>query len=83
MNNSEKHPEAWAFFIEHARNMEGTEFEEQGKYRIPYPSLTRPIRFIYADDSGYLWGKFIRTWYEERLDSPSIYGRIQYIVNHF
>ena len=83
MCNSEKHPEAWAFFEEHARNMEGTEFERQGKYRIPYPSPDAAIRFIYSNDPCFLWGKFIKAWYEERLDSPSIYGKIQYIVNNF
>lgn len=83
MSNSEKHPEAWAFFIEYARNMEGTEFVGKGKYRIPYPSPNSALTFIYANDPGLLWMKFIRAWYEERIDSPSVYGKIQYIVNNF
>ena len=45
IKNSEKYPEAWAFFIEHARNIE--------------------------------------EFYRSSLDSPSLYGKIQGIIEKF
>jgi hypothetical protein len=82
MCNSKRHPEAWAFFIEHARNIQGEpDINHLGKYRIPVPD--RSGNFIYADDTGILWSKFIEKWYEANLDSPSVYGIIQYVVTHF
>lgn len=52
MSNSQKHPEAWNFFIEQARNVENTDVEFLGKYRIPVPDKSG--NFIYANDSGVL-----------------------------
>jgi hypothetical protein len=83
MSNKKKHPEAWAFYVEHARNMEGTEFEYLGKYRVPVPDMRTPVEFIYADDPGPLWGKYIERWYRDDLKSPSVRGKIQFIVNNF
>jgi len=84
MSNSEKHPDAWEFFIENARNMEKEEEVIYGKYRIPHPCSTLgDIRFIYANDSGELWSKFIEEWYKPDLNSQSAYGKIQAIVEKF
>lgn len=83
MNNSEKHPEAWDFYIKHARNMEGTDEEYLGKYRIPDPSVGMTISFLHADDVTELWSKFIEAWYKDSLNSLSVRGKIQYIVNNF
>ena len=83
MSNSERYPEAWAFYIEHARNMGGTEFEIDGKYRIPVPDMKTPIEYIHTDTVEMLWSQFISRWYREDLNSPSLHGKIQYIVNNF
>jgi len=80
-NNKIDHPEAWAFFIEQARNIKKEpELKHLGKYRISEPN--RSGKFIYADDTGILWNKFIQMWYKEDINSESLYGKIQYIVNN-
>jgi len=80
--NSEKYPEAWAFFIEHARNIsEEPEVNHHGKYSVPMPDKSG--RFLYADCPGLLFTKFNEEFYKISLDSPSVYGKIQYIVENF
>lgn len=79
--NSVKEPEAWAFFIREARNMENTDIAHLGKYRIPVPDKSG--RFIYRDSPESLWVGFILEWYKPSLDSPSVYGKIQYITQTF
>jgi hypothetical protein len=81
MKNSKKYPEAWGFFIEHARNMENTEFESLGKYRIPKPDLSGD--FIYNNRVEMLFQDLKDLFYNESLESPSVFGKIQYIVNNF
>ncbi len=81
MRNSEKHPEAWKFYIKHARNMEGEEEEKIGKYRIPRPD--RSGEFIYSECVEGLWRKFIEAWYTPDLNSECVRSKIQYIVNNF
>jgi hypothetical protein len=84
MSNSENYPEAWAFFVEQARNiMEEPELVHMGNYRIPVPDMSG--NFIYANSPEKLWSKFIRSWYDPKLgiNSPSVYGKIQYIVETF
>jgi len=82
MSNSVKHPEAWKFYIEQARNIENEpDISMLGKYRIPVPN--RSGLFIYADTVEELWSRFIKSWYEVDLNSESVYGKIQYIVQHF
>ena len=78
--NSEVYPEAWEFFEEHARNMEGTDEEHLGKYRIPHP--TRLGDFIHAEDPAILFRQMVRPFYTEHKDSPSVHGKIQFIVNN-
>lgn len=80
-SNKDLYPEAWEFFIEHARNMTGTEFEERGLYRIPVPDLSGD--FIYADCPGILFLRFKKEFYKPRLESHSLYGKIQYIADNF
>jgi hypothetical protein len=82
VSNKIKYPQAWAFYIEHARNM----MEEEDckyNYRIPKPNMSGD--FIYADKVEHLWSMFIRAWHDPRdgLNSPSLYGKIQYIVETF
>jgi hypothetical protein len=79
--NSKKYPEAWNFFIEHARNMENTEFEHLGKYRIPKPNMSGD--FIYHDKVEMLFQVFKDEFYKPSISSPSVYGKIQYIVGNF
>lgn len=79
--NSKRFPEAWEFFIEHARNMENTEFEQFGKYRIPVPDMSG--NFIYSDCPGKLFWVFKEEFYKPSLNSHSVYGKIQYIVENF
>ena len=80
--NSIDHPEAWAFFIKQARNIEKEpDINSLGKYRIPEPNQS--LNFIYANDPGELWGKFIRIWYAESLNAESLQGRIRYIAHNF
>ena len=81
ISNKEKYPEAWAFYVEHARNMMEENYEFN--YRIPIPDLSG--NFINADTPEQLWSRFIRSWFNTKqgLNSPSIYEKIQYIVNTF
>jgi hypothetical protein len=80
-SNSEKYPEAWEFFIEHARNMENEPECKLGKYRIPKPDLSG--QFLYHDRVEMLFQIFKDEFYKPSLNSPSIYGKIQYIVETF
>lgn len=81
-SNKEKHPEAWAFFVSQSRNMEEEPDElHLGKYRIPRPNMSGD--FIYANDPGPLWARFIRAWYMADHNSHSVYGQIQFIVENF
>lgn len=81
-SNEEAFPECWAFFIEHARNLEHEpDFTPEKKYSIPSPD--RSGSFIYAADTPLLFRRLKEKFYEHSLDSPSVYGRIQYIVNNF
>lgn len=79
--NSELYPEAWAFFIEQARNMEEEEESKFGRYRIPKPDMSG--NFIYSNCPGILFSRFKEEFYKPSLDSPSVYGKIQYIVQNF
>lgn len=80
--NSKKYPEAWEFFIEHARNIENEpDISHLGKYRIPKPD--RSGKFLYANNPGLLFIKLKNTFYNIDINSPSVYGKIQYIVNNF
>lgn len=80
--NSIKHPEAWKFYIDQARNiMEEPDLKKLGNYRIPVPDKSG--NFIYADTVEELWGNFIQQWYKPKLNSESLYGKIQYIVENF
>lgn len=79
--NSKKYPDAWSFFIENARNMENTEFEYLGKYRIPKPDMSGD--FIYNDRVEILFQDFKNEFYKPSLKSHSVYGKIQCIVENF
>jgi hypothetical protein len=79
--NSEAYPECWAFFIEHARNMENTTEVKFGKYRVPKPD--RSGDFLYNDKVEELFKDLKYEWYKPGLESPSVHGKIQYIVEHF
>ena len=81
MSNSEKYPEAWAFYIEQARNiMQEPELVHLGNYRIPKPNMSGD--FIYAKTVEGLWSQFIQAWYMIDINSHSVYGKIQYIVQN-
>lgn len=79
-SNSKLYPEAWKMFVEHARNITGCEDEHLGKYRIPHPTKEE---YIYDDDVGILFMKYRDEFYKPDLKSPSVYGKIQYIVQNF
>jgi hypothetical protein len=82
--NSIKHPEAWKFWIEQCRNItEEPNLCELGDYRIPVPDQSG--NFLYGETLHIMWNKFIRAWYSPKLglNSPSAYGKIQYIVEKF
>lgn len=79
--NSEAYPECWAFFIEHARNMKGEPEAKLGKYRVPKPD--RSGDFLYHDNVHTLFQLLKEEWYKISLDAPSVYGKIQYIVEKF
>jgi hypothetical protein len=82
MRNSEAHPEAWQFYVEQARNIaQEPELVHLGNYRIPKPNMSGD--FIYALTVEELWSKFIRAWYAIDINSHSVYGKIQYIVQNF
>jgi hypothetical protein len=81
-SNSELHPEAWAFYVEEARNIMGEpDLVQLGNYRIPVPNMSGD--FIYANTVESLWCQFIREWYRPQRNSHSVYGQIQYIVQTF
>lgn len=81
-NNAKECPEAWEFFIEHARNiMDAPEVNHLGNYSVPIPDGSG--NFFYSDCPGKLFHIFAKKFYEIRLDSPSVYGKIQYIVQNF
>jgi hypothetical protein len=81
-SNSQSHAEAWEFYIEQARNiMEEPDIVHMGNYRIPIPNMSGD--FIYADSPEILWKKFIISWYKTDINSSSVYGKIQYIVETF
>jgi hypothetical protein len=80
MTNSEKYPEAWKVFTEAARNIEGCEDSVNGKYCIPHPTGNG---IIYSNDTGELFYKFKNEFYKPNINSPSVYGKIQHIVNNF
>ncbi len=82
MSNKERHPEAWDFFAEQARNItQEIELSDLGNYRIPKPNKSGD--FLYADKVEELWCMFILQWYKEDVNSESVRGRMQYIVNNF
>ena len=81
MSNSKTHPEAWEFYIEQARNIVGTNLNHLGNYRIPKPNMSGD--FIYSSTVEGLWFQFIRAWYDVDINSHSVYGKIQYIVQNF
>lgn len=81
ISNKNKYPEAWEFFIKHARNIEDEEESKYGKYRIPVPDMSG--NFIYSDHPGVLFLKFKEEFYKPRLNSHSLYGKIQYIADNF
>jgi hypothetical protein len=81
-SNEELFPECWAFFIEHARNLENEpDYTPDKKYSVPWPDMSG--RFIYADDTPLLFRRLLAEFYKPSLNSPSVYGKIQYIVEHF
>lgn len=80
-SNKESFPDAWEFFEEHARNIEGTHLEYRGKYRIPKPD--RSGGFLYANNPGYLFIKLKEEFYKPSLNSPSVRGKVQGIVETF
>ena len=82
MKNSERYPEAWAFYVENARNIsKEPELKQFGTYRIPEPNESG--NFIYADTVESLWSKFINNWFLPDINSASVYGKIQGIVQRF
>jgi hypothetical protein len=84
ISNSIKHPEEWAFWIEQARNItEEPTLVHLGNYRIPRPDMSGS--FLYADTVERLWIDFMYSWNDpgSGLNSPSVYGKIQYIVEKF
>lgn len=54
---------------------------EFGKYRISRPD--RSGDFIYADCPDILFANFKNVFYRPSLNSESVYGKIQYIVQNF
>ena len=81
MSNEKLYPEAWNFFVKHARNMEGLPEAKIGKYRISLPDGSGD--FIYNDKVEILFILFRIEFYKSSIKSPSIYNQIQYIVNNF
>lgn len=80
--NSKKYPEAWEFYINHARNItQESDLIHLGNYRISEPN--RSGKFIYANTVEELWLKFIKSWYDVNFNSESVHGKIQYIVQNF
>lgn len=81
MSNRINYPECWAFFEEHARNMEGEPEEKFGKYRVPKPDKSGD--FFYHDRVEILFQILKDFWYRPNINSPSLYGKIQYIADNF
>ena len=79
MSNANNYPEAWKVFEKNARNIEGFEDEKFGKYAIHHPFKSE---WIYSNCPGELFMKFKDEFYKPDAKSPSVYGRIQYIVEH-
>jgi hypothetical protein len=80
--NKELYPECWEFFIEFARNItEENDIKHLGNYRISTPD--RSGSFIYANCPRVLFNKLKEEFYKQSLDSLSVYGKIQYIVDNF
>jgi len=79
-NNRDLYPEAWLFFVEHARNIENEKGSEY-KYCIPKPDMSG--NFIYANCPGALFMDFKYEFYKPSLKSHSVYGKIQAIVDVF
>ena len=75
------HPEMWKYFEEQARNIESSDLEHKGKYRIPKPDKSG--NFIYADNPKSLMLKLREDWYNPSFESPSVRGKIQAIVQTF
>jgi hypothetical protein len=82
VSNRIKHPEAWKFWEEQARNIMGEpDLVHMGNYRIPIPDKSG--NFLYAKTVEELWGKFIDSWYNlQGLNAPTVRGKIQFIVNN-
>ncbi len=81
MCNSKKYPEVWKVFARDARNISMTEEGKMfGNYVIHHPTKDE---WIYSNDVGMLFWKFKEAWYEPSLNSPSVYGKIQYIADNF
>jgi len=84
-SNSELYPEAWEFFIEHARNVKAERLagdkEMIADYRISKPDQSG--EFFYNNHPGILFCMLRDAFYRVSLQSPSVYGKIQYIVQNF
>ena len=81
MSSRIKYPECWEFFIEQARNMEDEPEGRIGKYRVPKPDMSG--EFLYHDKVEWLFQMLKDEWYKPQPNSPSVYGKIQYIVENF
>jgi hypothetical protein len=82
--NSIQHPDAWKFWLEQCRNItEEPEINARGKYMYRIPVPDRSGNFLYGETLYHMWNIFIETWYRPSLESPSVYGKIQYIVSTF
>ena len=82
LKNQEVYPECWDFFIKHARNLENEpDYTPEKKYSVPFPDMSG--RFIYADDTTLLFKRLVKEFYKPSLNSPSVYSKIQYIVENF
>lgn len=78
-SNKVLHPECFAFFEEHARNME-EEPNEEYKYRVPVPD--RSGRFFYSNCVVELWRTLKHFWYKESPNSPSVQGRTRWVAHN-
>ena len=80
--NKELYPECWQFFIDFARNItQEDDISHLGNYRISAPDMSG--RFIYSNAPEKLFVKLKNEFYKPSLDSPSVYGKIQAIVEKF
>jgi hypothetical protein len=71
--NSTHYPEAWALFIEHARNIEGLSLG--ANYQIPHPNGSG--EFIQADDPGVLFQKFNRA----HMDQTNVGAKVRKFID--